>query len=229
MTLAAVDWASILIGAVVGAGLGVLLGLPAVSLFQPYVDRTVERARRGLDGHATAALPLDGIWRSSYEYTTAEQPELILVDEHFLEVRERRRALAAKSLPRATASALSLSLDIDGSVLTGTWREHTPTRREYHGACQFELNPTRDEARGVWLGFSRTRGVLSGTWVLRREGYALDRRTRSRYRDRADLAWRLPAPSSPDVSPTDESECIERPKSRLSKGNVRPSSGTDLQ
>jgi hypothetical protein len=150
-------------------------------------------------------LPLDGVWRSSYEYTTAERPGETLIDEHFLEIRERRAVVLATSIPRATGSSLSLSLAVDGSVMTGTWRERTPTRREYHGACQFELNPTRDGAQGLWLGFSQKRGVLSGTWVLRREGYDLDRRTRQKYRGRDDIAWRRPI-STPSSSGPDASE-----------------------
>jgi hypothetical protein len=192
VVLGTLAWPSILVGAAAGAILGVVLGLPAASAFQPAVDRFTTDLRRRLGGQPTGPRPLDGIWRSSYEYTTAEQPGETLVDEHFLELRERRGTVLAMSVPRATGSALSLSLGVDGSVLTGTWREHTPSRREYHGACQFELNPTRDGAHGLWMGFSQTRGVLSGNWVLRREGYDLDRRTRRRYHDRDDLAWRTP-------------------------------------
>ncbi len=196
MILAALQWPSILIGALAGAILGVALGLPAAATFQPAVDRFVSGIRRRLGGLSAGPLPLDGIWRSSYLYTTAELPSQTLMDEHFLELRERRGTVLARSLQRASASALSLQLELDGSVLTGVWREHTPSRREYHGACQFELDPTRDAAQGLWMGFSRGRGVLSGSWTLRREGYAVDRRTRRRYRDRDELAWRTPVSGS---------------------------------
>jgi hypothetical protein len=75
-------------------------------------------------------------------------------------------------------------------VLTGTWREYTPTRREYHGACQLELSPTRDSAKGLWTGFSRGRGVLSGEWRWARETYDRSRRVRHKYAARDDLVWR---------------------------------------
>ena len=193
MPIAAVDWGTVLIGAAVGAILSVVLGLFVVSLFQERVDRLVFFTARLVRRPRASKRPLNGIWRSRYEYTTAEGPTTVLIDEHYIEVRQRRSRITAMALKNADGSELALQLLVESAVLTGTWREHTPARREYHGACQFELLSTRDQATGLWTGFSRTRGVLSGKWTLKRESDKTNRRTRKEFTKRQDLLWQEPA------------------------------------
>lgn len=163
MVLGTLAWPSILVGAAAGAILGVVLGLPAASAFQPAVDRFTTDLRRRLGGQPTGPRPLDGIWRSSYEYTTAEQPGETLVDEHFLELRERRGTVLAMSVPRATGSALSLSLGVDGSVLTGTWREHTPSRRSTTARASSSSTPPVTEHMACGWGSPKRAAFYPGT------------------------------------------------------------------
>jgi hypothetical protein len=197
MTLATLEWPALLIGAGVGAILSIGLGLLAASLLQDRVDRLVATAWGWLRRDNPKALPLDGIWRSRYEYTSSDAPDVCLADEHFIEVWERRGRLMARSLTRPGGSLLTIQLSVASSALTGTWRERTPSRREYHGACQFELAPTRDSARGLWTGFSRGRGVLAGPWEIHRVSYDRRRRTRHEFEDRTDLDWGTPVAAAP--------------------------------
>ncbi len=197
MVLGTLEWPAILISAGVGALLSVVLGLLAFSVLQDSVDRFVATMWRWLRRENPNALPLDGIWRSRYEYTSSDAPEVSLVDEHFIEVWERRGQLRARSLRRPGGSLLTLRLNVESSALTGSWRERTPSRREYHGACQFELAPTRDRAEGLWTGFSRGRGVLAGPWAIDRVTYDRRRRTRRGYEDRSDLNWGTPVGAAP--------------------------------
>jgi hypothetical protein len=60
---------------------------------------------------------------------------------------------------------------VDGSILTGTWVEHTSPDGHYrgavyHGALQLVLDPTGRKMTGRWVGFGRDHEVNSGPWEL---------------------------------------------------------------
>jgi hypothetical protein len=75
MVLATLEWSAILISAGVGALLSVILGLLAFSVLQDPVDRFIATIWGWFRRENPKALPLDGIWRSRYEYTSSMLPK----------------------------------------------------------------------------------------------------------------------------------------------------------
>lgn len=56
----------------------------------------------------------------------------------------------------------------DKTIVTGTWTDKVSGPEGYHGVFQIRLNPSKDEASGLWIGFSHSDGtVKSGqlTWT----------------------------------------------------------------
>lgn len=181
------DWFLLTVGVILGAIASILLS----SVFQTASDRFVFRARAKLASRDTARRTVDGIWRSRYVYSSSEVPDTDLVDEHLLVLKTHRGGIRAASLESEKGSNLTVELDIEGSVATGSWRELTPQRqRAYHGACQLVLNHTGDELTGVWTGFSRTGTVGTGEWTMRRLSDSTSRKSRRKLEKSEELAWR---------------------------------------
>ena len=186
MVVGAVDWGSVLIGAVAGALLSTLFALVGVSLFQARVDAMIFRLRAGMTRGSTEIPPVTGIWRSHYVYTSDDAPEE-LESEHNVVLRQSRSHVVGKSLPKPERSVITLDLEIHGLQLTGRWREFTSQERLYRGGIQLELDETRTSMSGVWVGFSRTRGHMTGRWTFERLTRDTSRSARRRYSDDRSL------------------------------------------
>ena len=181
--LAAVDWLSIVLGAVVGAVMAVI----ATSLFQERVDRAVFRLRATVGRGSTKLPDLSGIWLSRYRYESAEHPEP-KISEHCVVLTQGANHVEGRSLPKPEGSTLTLHLKLEGATLTGEWREWTSKDRLYRGAIQFRLDETRDGMQGAWVGFTRGRGFRTGPWTLERITRETGREARREFSGRADLA-----------------------------------------
>ena len=155
-----------------------VLGKPAASLgFADAVagtDRNRTLADAGLDSamplpDPTANYgPLTGIWLSRYEFESSGRG--ILSNRHYVMVLQRGAHLMVRSLP-ASASRLSLELDVNGQVVTGTWTEHTSREgyyggAVYNGALQMLLAPTEHSMVGKWVGFGRRLEMKTGNWSM---------------------------------------------------------------
>jgi hypothetical protein len=136
---------------------------------------------------------LSGIWRTRYIYESSRQDGLF-EDEYLVVLKQGRHGIRGKSLKRAEGSNLSLDLDVDHSVLTGTWTEFTPDQqRAYHGTCQLLLNAPGNVLDGKWMG-CRSDGMIEvGPWQWHRLDTSTGRRSKRRYLAEVELAWHRPS------------------------------------
>lgn len=177
------QWGPLLVGAAIGA----LMSVIAAVLLQPKLEEWRFRALARFPPWRTSIQPLDGIWKSEYEYETSdhEEPQL---SEHFVVVRESGRHVRIQGLRKPEGSALTLRLVRQGSVLTGEWRERTSKDTLYHGAIQLKLNSPELEMKGTWVGFARDDDFRTGPWkftlIQRDRGF----RERRHFKDRTELA-----------------------------------------
>jgi hypothetical protein len=112
--------------------------------------------------------PLTGIWLSRYEFESSGRG--VLSNRHYVLVLQSGAHLMVRSLP-ASASRLSMELDANGQVITGTWTEQTSQEGYYRGAVysgalQMLLDPTGRSMEGKWVGFGRRLEMKTGPWSL---------------------------------------------------------------
>lgn len=111
-----------------------------------------------------------GVWLSRYEYYSSSRGATF-VGLHHVVILQHGDRLTVRSLPGSAASALTMDLTADGSVLTGTWTEHTARDghyrgARYYGAIQMLAEPTGRRLAGKWVGFGKAMDVNSGPWEL---------------------------------------------------------------
>jgi transcriptional regulator with XRE-family HTH domain len=156
-----------------------VLGAPASSLGFADVavgmDRERALAEAGLDAELVLPEPganygpLTGIWLSEYEYPSTGR-EGVYTGRHYVLLLQRGAHLLVRSLPRSF-SRLSIEMDVNGQVATGTWTEQTAEGgyyrgAVYHGAIQMLGEPTGHRMAGMWVGFGRDLAVNTGPWKL---------------------------------------------------------------
>lgn len=130
-------------------------------------------ARDDTNQPAPAAMPVatySGIWLSQYEYYSSAR-ERSYVERHHVVVLQHGDALTVRSLPGSAPSTLSMDLNLDGTVVTGTWVEVTARGghyrgARYHGAVQLLVEPTGRRMAGKWVGFGQQLEVNTGPWEL---------------------------------------------------------------
>ena len=124
----------------------------------------VEEPARQPAGHYT------GIWRSRYEYFSSGR-RAAYEGLHMALLLQQGSALSVQSLKGSSRSAMSMSLDIDGAVVTGSWVERTNPDgyylgARYHGAIQLLVDPTGRRMSGKWVGFGKDGDINTGPWAL---------------------------------------------------------------
>jgi hypothetical protein len=185
-TMGALDWVSIGVGAGMGAVLSAAVALVAVSVFQTRVDAGIFRIRARLGRGQTDLPAVTGIWHSQYRYTSADDPQEV-ESEHYIVLRQSRGHIVGRSLPKPEGSFLTFDLDLEGSQLTGRWREMTSKGRLYRGAVQLQLDETRTSMEGVWVGFARSRPHQTGPWRFDRVERSVRKGLRQRYSNDSTL------------------------------------------
>jgi len=115
--------------------------------------------------------PLTGIWLSRYEYVSSSRGGETHSSAHYVTVIHRGDRVQVRSLPGTAAGQLSMDLSVDGSVLTGTWTEHTNPGgyyrgSTYHGAIQFTAGPSGHRLTGAWVGFGKSGETNTGPWTM---------------------------------------------------------------
>ncbi|MFF7200604.1 XRE family transcriptional regulator [Streptomyces sp. NPDC008141] len=111
-----------------------------------------------------------GVWLSRYEYFSSGR-DSALIGQHYVVVLQHGNRLTVRSLPGSSDSPLTMDLEIDGHVATGTWTEQTATDgyyrgARYHGAIQLLIEPTGRRMTGKWVGFGKEFDVNTGPWEL---------------------------------------------------------------
>jgi hypothetical protein len=114
-----------------------------------------------------------GVWLSRYEYFSSGR-DPAFTGLHYVVLLQHGNRLTARSLPNGSSnpnSPLTMDLEIDGHVATGTWTEQTATDgyyrgARYHGAIQLLVEPTGRRMTGKWVGFGKEFDVNTGPWEL---------------------------------------------------------------
>ena len=129
-----------------------------------------------------------GIWLSRYEYYSSSRASTF-VGAHYVLLLQHGTHLTIRSLPNAASSPgseLTMNLEVDQQVLTGTWNEHTsPTDyykgATYHGAVQLLIELTGNRIAGKWIGFGKDFEINSGPWELILQDHSTTRKTLDTY------------------------------------------------
>jgi hypothetical protein len=111
-----------------------------------------------------------GVWLSQYEYFSSGR-DAAYTGKHYVVLLQHGNRLTVRSLPGSSDSPLTMDLEIDGHVATGTWTEQTATEgyyrgARYHGAIQLLVEPTGRRMTGKWVGFGKEFDVNTGPWQL---------------------------------------------------------------
>jgi DNA-binding transcriptional regulator YiaG len=114
-----------------------------------------------------------GVWLSRYEYFSSGR-DAAFTGLHYVVLLQHGNRLTARSLPNGSSnpnSPLTMDLEIDGHIATGTWTEQTATDgyyrgAHYHGAIQMLVEPTGRRMTGKWVGFGKEFDVNTGPWEL---------------------------------------------------------------
>ncbi|MFD7922133.1 XRE family transcriptional regulator [Streptomyces sp. NPDC059740] len=119
---------------------------------------------------STARSAYSGVWLSRYEYFSSGR-DSAYTGRHYVVVLQHGNRLAVRSLPGSSASPLTMDLELDGAVVTGTWTEQTAADgyyagARYHGAVQMLVEPTGRRIAGKWVGFGKDFDVNTGPWEL---------------------------------------------------------------
>ncbi|MFF4952254.1 XRE family transcriptional regulator [Streptomyces chattanoogensis] len=111
-----------------------------------------------------------GVWLSKYEYFSSGR-DATHTGLHYVVVLQHGNRLSVRSLPGSSDSPLTMDLEIDGAVVTGSWSEQTASEgyyagARYHGAIQMLVEPTGRRIAGKWVGFGKDFDVNTGPWEL---------------------------------------------------------------
>lgn len=116
-----------------------------------------------------------GVWLSTYEYYSSGRNATFEGQHHVVVLHYGGRLTVNSLAPRPPdqGSTLSMTLNVDRNVVSGSWREDTDPDgyyqgATYHGVIQLLVEPTGRKMAGKWLGFGRAFDVNSGPWELRK-------------------------------------------------------------
>ncbi|MEU6341892.1 XRE family transcriptional regulator [Streptomyces sp. NPDC046977] len=131
-----------------------------------------------------------GVWLSQYEYFSSGRSGSF-TGLHYVVLLQHGNRVTARSLPGSSDSPLTMDLELDGHVVTGTWTEQTATDgyyrgARYHGAIQLLVEPTGRRMSGKWVGFGKAFGVNTGPWELVFQDASTNRATLDQYNRRPD-------------------------------------------
>lgn len=131
-----------------------------------------------------------GVWLSRYEYFSSGR-DAAFVGQHYVVLLQHGNRLTARSLPGTSDSPLTMDLEVDGHVATGTWTEQTANEgyyrgARYHGAIQLLVEPTGRRMTGKWVGFGKEFDVNTGPWQLVFQDASTHKATLAAYNKRPD-------------------------------------------
>ena len=145
------------------------------------VPRTETPAARGA---------YSGVWLSRYEFFSSGRNETY-TGLHYVVVLQHGNRLTVRSLPGSSDSPLTMDLELDGAVVTGTWAEQTASDgyyngARYHGAIQMLIEPTGRRIAGKWLGYGKDFEINSGPWELIFQAASTSKATLDQYNRRPE-------------------------------------------
>lgn len=156
----------------------------------------------GANGVAPAASPpqgvpqassrnYSGVWLSRYEYFSSGR-DSAFTGLHYVVLLQHGNRLTVRSLPGSSDSPLTMDLEVDGHVATGTWTEQTASEgyyrgARYHGAIQLLVEPTGRRMTGKWVGFGKEFDVNTGPWELVFQDASTNKATLAAYDRRPEV------------------------------------------
>lgn len=129
-----------------------------------------------------------GVWLSHYEYFSSGR-DAAFTGTHYVVVLQHGDRLTVRSLPGSSDSPLTMDLEVDRNIVTGTWTEQTASDgyyrgARYHGAIQLLVEPTGRRMSGKWVGFGKEFDVNTGPWELVLQDASTNRATLDAYNRR---------------------------------------------
>lgn len=145
----------------------------------------VDTARPGPTPEPRFQGAYSGVWLSRYEYFSSGRSDTF-TQRHYVVILQHGNRLSCRSLPGSADSALSLDLEVDRNIVTGTWTEQTSSEgyyqgARYHGAIQLLIEPTGRRMSGKWVGFGKEFDVNTGPWELVFQTGMTDKATLDKY------------------------------------------------
>ena len=171
-------------------------GQPAQNLGYGRADERygLDAAALGMTGDETwpdaeaqsATAPLNGIWRSTYEYESSGRGGVRFSSSHYVMLIQQGAKVQVRSLPATAAGQLIMDLTVNGAVLTGNWSERTDPGgyyqgSVYHGSLQMLLEPSGRKMAGKWCGFGRDWEINTGPWSLELVTHSTDPAAQAEY------------------------------------------------
>jgi hypothetical protein len=126
-----------------------------------------------------------GVWLSRYEYFSSGR-DGSFIGKHYVVILQHGDLLTVRSLPGSSDSPLTMNLQIDRNIVTGTWTEQTAVNgyyrgARYHGAIQLLVEPTARRMAGKWVGFGKEFDINTGPWELVLQDASTNRATLDSY------------------------------------------------
>ncbi|WP_431783840.1 helix-turn-helix domain-containing protein [Streptomyces chumphonensis] len=166
-------------------------GLPIEALGFPPIAALARVTDDGHGGHDAAPAPTatgsraspspttstaaprtnySGVWLSRYEYFSSGR-DAVFTGLHYVVILQHGTRLTVRSLPGSSPSPLTMDLEADRNIVTGTWTEQTADDSyyrgaRYHGAIQLLAEPTGRRMTGKWVGFGKEFDINTGPWEL---------------------------------------------------------------
>lgn len=131
-----------------------------------------------------------GVWLSRYEYFSSGR-DTSFIGQHYVVVLQHGDMLTVRSLPGSSDSPLTMTLEVDRNIVTGTWTEQTEVNgyyrgARYHGAIQLLVEPTGRRMAGKWVGFGKEFDINTGPWELVLQDASTSRATLDAYNRRPE-------------------------------------------
>ncbi|MGW2781601.1 hypothetical protein ACWC3X_10150 [Streptomyces populi] len=146
---------SLLAGASVSAVIAIFLG----STLEYLAARTIGTVWRG------GEYDVRGRWASSYNYRSRGAAH---VGEQVMQFHQVGRSVYAKNIGGTSPHRHFLKLKIDGSYLTGNWRNMARNANHY-GVVQLRITADGTEMIGKWIGFDSSSSIQANNWKLTRQ------------------------------------------------------------
>ncbi|MGW5234463.1 hypothetical protein ACWEQU_19755 [Streptomyces nodosus] len=147
--------ASLLAGAIASVVIGIFLG----SSLEYLAARTIGAVWRGDEYNVR------GRWKSTYNYRSRGTAYL---GEQIMQFHQVGRSVYARNIGGTSPHRHFLKLKIDGSYLTGTWR-NVARNANHYGVMQLRITADGTEMIGKWVGFDSNSGIQANSWKLTRQ------------------------------------------------------------
>jgi transcriptional regulator with XRE-family HTH domain len=126
-----------------------------------------------------------GVWLSRYSYWSSSR-QAMFDSLHHVRILQHSDQLTVTTIEGSADSVLTMGLSVEGSVITGTWRENTAREGFYRGAIYFgalqmQADATGRRITGKWVGFGKDGETNTGPWQLEYLDGSTDKATVAKY------------------------------------------------